>query len=221
MITGENNFFRKLNEINVNEHTEEKNGLTYLSWMWAWQVLKLNYPESYSTVYKPENGWNYWTDGKTCWVETGVTLVYYDDAEERREIENIEMLPIMDYRNQSIPLEKVTSMDVNKAIQRSITKCIARHGLGAYIYAGEDLPEESDETRAKRLEQQETDRKELATLIGEIDELVKKKTSSMNRDEKVSFARDVVVPIIGGGNYKVSKDKVALTALLNKLKETN
>lgn len=219
MITGDNNFFRVLNEINVNEHTEEKNGLTYLSWMWAWQTLKLRYPESYSTVYKPENGWNYWTDGKTCWVETGVTLVYYDDNNERREIENREMLPIMDYRNQSIPLERVTSMDVNKAIQRSITKCIARHGLGAYIYAGEDLPEESDETRAKRFEKEEVNRKEVSAIVSEINELIKEKTKDMKTEEKTSLANEVIKPIIGTFNYKVSKDKVALTALLNKLKE--
>ena len=56
-------------------------------------------------------------------------------------IEHIEYLPVMDYRNQSINADKVTSFDVNKAIQRSLTKAVARHGLGLYIYAGEDLPE--------------------------------------------------------------------------------
>ena len=55
--------------------------------------------------------------------------------------EFIEMLPIMDMRNRSIPVEQVTSMDSNRAIQRSLTKAVARHGLGLYIYAGEDLPE--------------------------------------------------------------------------------
>jgi hypothetical protein len=57
-------------------------------------------------------------------------------------IEHIEYLPVMDFRNASIPVEKVTSFDVNKAIQRSLTKAVARHGLGLYVYAGEDLPEE-------------------------------------------------------------------------------
>ena len=50
----------------------------------------------------------------------------------------------MDYKNKSISIENVTSFDVNKAIQRSLTKACARHGLGLYIYAGEDLPEEED-----------------------------------------------------------------------------
>jgi len=54
----------------------------------------------------------------------------------------IEYLPVMDYKNKSIPVENITSFDVNKAIQRSLTKACARHGLGLYIYAGEDLPTE-------------------------------------------------------------------------------
>ena len=54
--------------------------------------------------------------------------------------EHIEYLPVMDYRNNSILLDKITSVDVNKTIQRSLTKAIARHGLGLYVYAGEDLP---------------------------------------------------------------------------------
>ena len=86
-------------------------------------------------MYENRDGWNYHTDGKTCWVKTGVTV----DGKEY-----IEMLPVMDFKNRSIPAESVTSFDVNKAIQRSLTKAVARHGLGLYIYAGEDLPEGED-----------------------------------------------------------------------------
>lgn len=126
------NYFTKLNGINVSDKTEKKNGLTYLSWAWAWGELKKLYPDASYTVYENAQGWNYHTDGRTCWVKTGVTV---------NGIEHIEELPVMDYRNQSITAEKVTSVDVNKAIQRSLTKAIGRHGLGLYIYAGEDLPE--------------------------------------------------------------------------------
>lgn len=129
----ENNYFQTLNNINVNDKTEEKNGLTYLSWAWAWGEVKKLFPDTTYTVYENKDGFNYHTDGKTCWVKTGVTV---------NGIEHIEYLPVMDYRNNSIPLDKVTSFDVNKAIQRSLTKAVARHGLGLYIYAGEDLPEE-------------------------------------------------------------------------------
>jgi hypothetical protein len=125
--------FEILNEINVNEHTEQKNGLTYLSWAWAWGTLKKHFPDATYTVYENAQGLNYHTDGRTCWVKTGVTV----DG-----IENIEYLPVMDFKNRSIPADQVTSFDVNKAIQRSLTKAVARHGLGLYIYAGEDLPEQ-------------------------------------------------------------------------------
>lgn len=134
--------FERLNAINVNGHTEikgeGKRSLTYLSWAWAWAEVKKAYPQSYYTIYENKDGLFYHTDGKTCWVKTGVTIV---DQENGTQLEHIEYLPVMDYRNDSIPLAKVTSYDVNKAIQRSLTKACARHGLGLYIYAGEDLPE--------------------------------------------------------------------------------
>lgn len=129
--------FNKLNALNCNGHTEKKNGLTYLSWAWAWAEVKKLYPASYYTVYENKDGLCYHTDGKTCWVKTGVTIV---DGEE--SLEHIEFLPVMDFKNRSIPADSVTSFVVNKAIQRSLTKACARHGLGLYIYAGEDLPEE-------------------------------------------------------------------------------
>lgn len=130
--------FEILNKIDCNGHTEEKNGLTYLSWAWAWTELKKAFPRSFYTIYENKDGLFYHTDGNTCWVKTGVTLV--DDV-TATSLEHIEFLPVMDHRNKSIPLDSVTSFDVNKAIQRSLTKAVARHGLGLYIYAGEDLPE--------------------------------------------------------------------------------
>ena len=130
--------FEVLNAIDCSEHIEKKNGLTYLSWAWAWQILKKHYPTSTYTIYEDALGRNFHTDGRTCWVKTGVTV---------EGIEHIEYLPVMDFRNASILLDKVTSFDVNKAIQRSLTKAVARHGLGLYIYAGEDLPDAADEEK--------------------------------------------------------------------------
>lgn len=128
----EKNYFQVLNDINVNGKTEKKNGLTYLSWAWAWGEVKKLHPDATYTIYESESGWNYHTDGRTAWVKTGVTV---------NGIEHIEYLPVMDHRNRSIPLDNINSFDVNKTIQRSLTKAVARHGLGLYIYAGEDLPE--------------------------------------------------------------------------------
>ena len=140
--------FGKLAAVNCNEHIEKKNNgkveLSYLSWAWAWHYIKSRFPNAYYTIYERQDGVPYWTDGRTAWVKTGVTI---------EGMEHIEYLPIMDYRNVSIPLEKITSMDMNKAIQRSLTKAAARHGLGLYIYAGEDIP--LSEAEAKELEKEQ------------------------------------------------------------------
>lgn len=124
--------FQTLFEINVNKQVEKKNGLNYLAWAYAWSEVKKLYPNANYKVYETAEGCIYHTDGRTCWVKTGVII---------EGLEHIEYLPVMDYKNKSITLENITSFDVNKAIQRSLTKALARHGLGLYVYAGEDLPE--------------------------------------------------------------------------------
>ena len=126
------NYFAELYAINVNKYVEKKNGLSYVSWPFAWGEVKKLHPDATYTIYENADGLFYHTDGRTCWVKTGVTV---------NGIEHIEYLPVMDFKNRSIPVDQVTSFDVNKAIQRSLTKAVARHGLGLYIYAGEDLPE--------------------------------------------------------------------------------
>lgn len=134
------NYFQILNKIDVSDKISKKNGLNYLSWSWAWGELKKIHPNATSKVYETETGCIYHTDGRTAWVKTGVTV---------NGIEHIEYLPIMDFKNKSMKLELITSVDVNKTIQRSITKAISRHGIGAYIYAGEDLPEEDTLSQAQ------------------------------------------------------------------------
>ena len=144
------NYFEELSRVDCSGKIEKKNGLSYLSWAFAWGELKKRYPLSFYTIYENEQGYNYFTDGRTAWVKTGVTVVFNSGVvmadssitiEPTKSLEHIEYLPVMDFRNNSIPLEKITSFDVNKTIQRSLTKAVARHGLGLYIYAGEDLPE--------------------------------------------------------------------------------
>lgn len=151
------NYFSILNDINVNGKTEQKNGLTYLSWAWAWGEVKKMFPDATYTIYENANGWCYHTDGKTCWVKTGVTV---------NGIEHIEYLPVMDFKNRSISFDNVTSFDVNKAIQRSLTKAVARHGLGLYIYAGEDLPE----TEAEQQKEEQPKKTPRELLIAKLHE---------------------------------------------------
>lgn len=188
--TAAKNYFEVLNDINVSDKTEKKNGLTYLSWSWAWGEIKKIHPNANYKIYERPDGVIYWTDGKTCWVKTGVII---------NDIEHIEYLPVMDYKNNSIPLEKVTSFDVNKAIQRSLTKACARHGLGLYVYAGEDLPESESEAKER----------ELSEAIDDIEGLVQSLINEykINKSEISNTIKSIIT--VNGkptANYKGIKD---------------
>jgi hypothetical protein len=131
--------FKELNAINVNKMTEKKGNFTYLSWSNAWQEGMKVCPDMTRKVYENEHGWNYHTDGKFAWVKVGITI----DG-----VEHIDYLHVMDGRNKSIAINSVTADDVTKTIQRSTVKAIALHGLGLYIYAGEDMPDEERAAKA-------------------------------------------------------------------------
>ncbi|MBR5306856.1 MAG: DUF1071 domain-containing protein [Oscillospiraceae bacterium] len=142
--------FETLNSINVNGHTEEKNGLTYLSWAWAWAEVKKVYPDAEYSILK-FNGLPFVYDENTGYmVYTTVTI----------EGKTHEMwLPVMDGANKAMKAtpytyltkwgkektcEAATMFDVNKTIMRCLVKNLAMFGLGLYIYAGEDLPESEE-----------------------------------------------------------------------------
>lgn len=137
--------FKQLVQLNVNEHTEAKNGLTYLSWAWAWNEFKKVCPDATYEVKKFESN--------------GKTYPYLDDEKygimvfteiTARGITHEMWLPVMDNTNKAMKSEPYTSgnktvsaatmFDINKTIMRCLTKNIAMFGLGLYIYAGEDLP---------------------------------------------------------------------------------
>lgn len=138
--------FSILSALDVNEHTEQKEGLTYLSWAWAWDVVKRNYPEAQYTIWKDENNKPYVYDELTGYmVYTSVTI----DG-----ITHEMWLPVMDSKNKAMKaepytyktkygektVEPATMFDINKSIMRCLVKNLAMFGLGLYIYAGEDLP---------------------------------------------------------------------------------
>ena len=158
--------FTKLNGIDVSSKVKTKNGLTYLSWSSAVAEVKKLYPDMevkiYPQIMDQFGNTRFWhDDGKTGWVEVGVTI----NGKEEREV-----LAIMDFKNKSIPAENITSTDANKAIKRCMVKAIALHGMGLYVYEGEDLPE--DVTKA-------------AQLQTEILDLMKKKISTASDKEAV------------------------------------
>lgn len=126
-----NSTFKTLSEISIKGKTERKGNLDYLSWATAWSMLKHHYPNAQRIVYEDHaTGLNFFTDGRSAYVKVGIVV---DD------LEHIDYLPIMDYRNNAIPIDKVTSFDVNKTIQRSTAKAIALHGLGLSLWMGEDI----------------------------------------------------------------------------------
>jgi len=128
-------------KINVNDHTERKGGLTYLSWAWAWaEVLKVD-PKATWIVHQygtQESPMPCIWIGETALVHTSVTI---------NGITRDCLLPVMDNRNNAVKLPDARK--VSDAIMRCMTKAIAMHGLGLYIYAGEDLPE-ADEPEKPR-----------------------------------------------------------------------
>ena len=123
--------FKKLSAINVKAKIEKKGNVEYLSWSNAWGLAKNEFPTTQRRVYEDElTGLCYFNDGKTGYVKVGISI----DG-----LEHVDYLPIMDFRNKSIAIDNITSMDVNKTIQRSTVKAIAMHGLGLSLWSGEDL----------------------------------------------------------------------------------
>ena len=147
--------FKKLYEIDVNERTEKKGKMTYLSWAWAWAEVKKVYPDAMYEIKKFENGLPYLHDVNTGYmVMTTVTI---------KELTYEMWLPVMDYSNKA--MMKATMTDINKAIMRCLTKNLAMFGLGLYIYAGEDLPEQSDEAKTVKAEIKKEEKKDLKVEI--------------------------------------------------------
>lgn len=122
----------ELLKVNVNDHTEKKNGLTYLSWAWAWQEAIKADPKAQWEVKM--FGSNY----DQPYVSIGDTKMVFVEVQMFDKALTCQ-LPVLDHRNKAIP--NPDAFQVNTAIMRCLAKAIAMHGLGLYIYAGEDLPE--------------------------------------------------------------------------------
>ena len=169
----EKNIFESLNNVDLTEKVKSKNNLTYLPWSSAWSEVKRRYPDANFRIIPQviDEGGNtrpWHDDGKTGWVEVGVTI-------DGQEI--IETLAIMDFKNKSIPAADITSVDANKSMKRCLVKACAMHGLGLYIYEGEDLPEDA----AKLIDLQE-----------EVTELAKKKSglSDKAKDKSIELCKE-------------------------------
>ena len=179
--------YETLSKVDVSEHIEKKNGLSYVSWAWAWHEVKKRFPAAYYTIYENADGLFYHHDGHTAWVKTGVTI----DG-----LEHIEYLPVMDYKNKSIPVDALTSFDVNKTIQRSLTKACARHGLGLSVYASEDLPLDAEKEEPKEEPKAEEPKKASVQQLQVIQDLILKtgkKEEDICKAYKVKKLQDITV----------------------------
>ncbi len=178
----EKSIFETLFNINLNDHIEKKNGLSYISWPYAWAEVKKYYPDaSYEIKLFGENNLPYVFDENTGYmVFTSVTI---------KDITHEMWLPVMDSANKTmksvkyvyetkyrknIPVETATMFDINKAIMRCLVKNLAMFGLGLYIYAGEDLPELQNENVT------ETNIRHLNDLVDSFDEPERLKNNILN-----------------------------------------
>ena len=125
-----------LSAIDCNEHTEKKNGMTYLSWAWAWGILKKHYPTATFTKHLSDDGIPVFLDSDSNGY-VKVTVTIGDES-------MTEVFPVLDFRNKSI--KNPDSFAVNTALQRCLTKALSYFGLGHYIYAGEDIPQDAEST---------------------------------------------------------------------------
>ena len=144
----QNKIFNELFHLDVNEHTQQKNRLTYLSWAWAWAEVKKKYPTAEYTIerFGEEKKPYFYDEALGYMVFTTVTI---------EGLTHEMWLPVMDHANMPMKDKDYTTMrwkkettvqqasmfDINTTIMRCLTKNLAMHGLGLYIYAGEDLPE--------------------------------------------------------------------------------
>jgi hypothetical protein len=123
------NYYTELAKINVNEHVEKKGKFSYLSWAWAVDTLKKAHPDATWDVIR-QDGMPYIKTELGYFVEVAVTV---------EGITHSQIHPVLDNNNR--PIASPNSFQINTSIQRALVKAIALHGLGLYIYAGEDLPD--------------------------------------------------------------------------------
>ncbi len=148
------NHFARLNAINVSEHVEKKGSFSYLSWPYAVTPLRLADPSACGEVRRFD-GVPYLATDAGVFVEVAVTV---------QGVTLSQIHPVLDARNR--PILAPTAFDINTSIQRCLVKAIALHGLGLYIYAGEDLPQPvSDAANDAQADDRQPPRSEIKRLV--------------------------------------------------------
>ncbi len=166
------NYFTLLYGTDVSDKIKQKNGLKYISWAVAWAEIKKVHPEAFYTVYnqhfklttgeegnlmETEYDRPWFDDGRTGWVRVGVTI---------NGLEHIVELSIMNHKNQPIAASEITSATANNSKQRALAKACAEHGIGLYVYEGEDLPESVKKQKKEQDEELANQKNALIELMG-------------------------------------------------------
>lgn len=166
------NYFTLLYGTDVSDKIKQKNGLKYISWAVAWAEIKKIHPDAFYTVYnqhfksttgeegnliETEYDRPWFDDGRTGWVRVGVTI---------NGLEHIVELSIMNHKNQPIAANEITSATANNSKQRALAKACAEHGIGLYVYEGEDLPESVKKQKKEQDEELANQKNALIELMG-------------------------------------------------------
>jgi len=176
--------FSVLSKIDVSEHTEKKGKFTYLSWAWAVRILLENFPEATWRVHTFEDMVNtespYMKTDAGAFVQVTVTV---------NDIEKTQVHPVLDHMNKTVV--EPNAFQVNNSIQRCLAKAISLHGLGLYIYAGEDLPQAPDALNKEQY-------KSMLNLLGII----------ADKDLEVKVVEQIGNETINDSNYKAAFNKL-------------
>tara|TARA_R100000742_G_C4213236_1_gene39025 strand:+ start:17 stop:619 length:603 start_codon:yes stop_codon:yes gene_type:complete len=176
--------FSVLSKIDVSEHTEKKGKFTYLSWAWAVRILLENFPEAtwrvhtFADVVNTESP--YMRTDAGAFVQVTVTV---------NEIERTQVHPVLDHMNKTVV--EPNAFQVNNSIQRCLAKAISLHGLGLYIYAGEDLPQAPDALNKEQY-------KSMLNLLGII----------ADKDLEAKVVEQIGNETINDSNYKAAFNKL-------------
>lgn len=172
--------FNDLRSINVNDHTEKKGNLTYLSWAWAVDTLLQRDPAATWEYKEPKQF------GDTLMVFCTVTAFGKSMTAQ---------LPVLDYKNKAVI--NPDAMAVNTAMQRCLAKAIALHGIGLYIYAGEDVPQEQPAS--------DEDINQVLEAINEVESIESLKDIFKEAQRRFGSQPDVITTIRSALSTKKSK----------------
>lgn len=199
--------FEYLSRVDVADKIRVKQNLKYLPWSAAWAEVKKYDPCATFRIIPQviDEGGNtrFWhDDGRSGWVEVGVII---------KGQEHFEVLSVMDMRNKAIPADQITAVEANKALKRCMVKAIAMHGLGLYIYSGEEVPEETS-----KIQELQDDIKEILTKKCALSTKAKDRCAELCKDAERKANPGMDEESITG-NYKNIDDSDILEVLKKNL----